>query len=270
MKENRKRLWGVWSSFGVFAFLYFVISIVTKEQSFLWLLLAVYSLIISIFLLKNHKLQMGKNLIMPIAFAFLYLLSNIYNFNLFSVIQGFIVFLSSCAVIATFTDVTGAFHWVKKGKKYDFVLSVFLGVLIGAVWGAINYFLMRGSNEKIPTELFRAGIVALNPAVIEEISFRTVFYAFCVHALKGLPVSKKENFTCWFMMIVPHILPHMLFSLEGGVVNAILSFVIYLMLYIIIFGFVFAFLQQKRDVLSAMIAHGLVDAIRFSIFGLPF
>jgi membrane protease YdiL (CAAX protease family) len=38
----------------------------------------------------------------------------------------------------------------------------------------------------------------------------------------------------------------------------------------VVFGFIFAFLQKKRDVMSAMIAHGVVDWIRFCIFGLPF
>jgi membrane protease YdiL (CAAX protease family) len=40
-------------------------------------------------------------------------------------------------------------------------------------------------------------------------------------------------------------------------------------LYIAVFGFIFAFLQKKRDITSAMIAHGIVDWIRFCIFGLP-
>lgn len=270
MKENKKSLFYIWKTLGIFTFLYFTIAIATKEQGFLWLLLTAYSLWVSVFLLKNHKMQKGKALIMPVVFTFLYLLSCIYSFNLFSVIHGITVFLSSCAVIATLTDVTGSFYWVKKGKKYDFLLSIFLGILIGVAWGIINYLLMRGSNEKIPTEFMKAGIVALNPAVAEEIANRTVFYAFCVHAMKGLPTSRKENLTCWFMMMVPHILPHILFSLEGGFVNALVSFVISLVLYILVFGFVFAFLQRKRDVLSAMVAHGLVDAIRFSIFGLPY
>lgn len=270
MNENKKSLFNIWKTFGVFAFLYFVIAIVTKEQGLLWLLLTAYSLGISIFLLKKHRMQKGKALIMPVLFALLYLISSIYSFNLFSVIHAILVFLSSCAVIATFTDVMGSYHWVKSVKKHDYILSIIIGILVGAVWGAINYFLMRGSNEIAPANLIQAGIVALNPAVAEEIANRTVFYAFCVHAMKGLPASRQENLTCWFMMIVPHILPHILFSLEGGVVNALVSFVISLVLYILVFGFVFAFLQRKRDVLSAMVAHGLVDAIRFAIFGLPY
>ena len=129
---------------------------------------------------------------------------------------------------------------------------------------------MKGNNAIALANIGKALIVSLNPAISEEITSRTLFLALCIYAVKGIPTSKKESITCWFMMIVPHILPHMLFSLEGGIVKALISFVIYLVLYIAVFGFVFAFLQRKRDVLSAMVAHGLVDAIRFSIFGLPF
>lgn len=39
MKENKNQLMGVWSTFGIFVFLYFTIALVTKEQGFLWLLL---------------------------------------------------------------------------------------------------------------------------------------------------------------------------------------------------------------------------------------
>lgn len=253
-----------WISFVIFALLYFANCIITKTQDFSWLLLTVYALVISVFLLTKHKFLKGKAIITPVVFACIYLVSNIYRFNLFSLIQAAIVFLSSCAVISTYKDVTGSdFHWVKNGKKLDFVWSILLGILVGIVWGAINYFLMQGSNEKVPTSILKAGIVALNPAVIEEISYRTLFYAFCIHAMNGLPKSKKESFTCWFMMMIPHILPHIMFT--GS-----LDFVIYLILYIVVFGSVFAILQRKRDVMSAMIAHGLVDAIRFVIFGLPY
>ena len=53
-------------------------------------------------------------------------------------------------------------------------------------------------------------------------------------------------------------------------VISIVSFLISLVLYIVVFGYLFAFLQKKRDILSAMIAHGVVDWIRFCIFGMPF
>ena len=79
-----------------------------------------------------------------------------------------------------------------------------------------------------------------------------------------------QSFTVWFMMIVPHILPHILFNTSNGVINSIVSFLISLVLYIVVFGAIFAFLQKKRDIMSALVAHGVVDWIRFCIFGLPF
>ena len=79
-----------------------------------------------------------------------------------------------------------------------------------------------------------------------------------------------QSFTFWFMMIVPHILPHILFNTANGIFESIVSFLISLVLYIVVFGYLFAFLQRKRDIMSAMIAHGVVDWIRFCIFGLPF
>lgn len=72
------------------------------------------------------------------------------------------------------------------------------------------------------------------------------------------------------MMIVPHILPHILFTLEPNMIEACINFGITMVLYIVIFGLILVILQRKRDVLSAMIAHGIIDAIRFTIFGLPF
>lgn len=37
-----------------------------------------------------------------------------------------------------------------------------------------------------------------------------------------------------------------------------------------LFGLPFAILQRKRDLTSAMIAHGVVDVIRFCFLGAPF
>lgn len=35
-----------------------------------------------------------------------------------------------------------------------------------------------------------------------------------------------------------------------------------------LFGLPFALLQRKRDLTSAMVSHGFVDAVRFTLFGL--
>ena len=68
------------------------------------------------------------------------------------------------------------------------------------------------------------------------------------------------------MMVIPHVLIHMPdMFIENGLINGIIGIV----MLTILFGLPFAFLQRKWDLTSAMIAHGIVIAIRFSAFGIP-
>ena len=78
--------------------------------------------------------------------------------------------------------------------------------------------------------------------------------AFCVWYSDG-EMNLFQKITMYFMMCVPHATVHgyPLFQ------TAILS---------ILFGLPFAILQKKRDITSAMISHGLVDAVRFTLLGM--
>ena len=65
---------------------------------------------------------------------------------------------------------------------------------------------------------------------------------------------------------MPHVLIHVPEAFaQGGVVGGLVSTAIYVLL----FGLPFALLQRKRDLLSAMVAHGTVDFIRFCLMGMP-
>ena len=228
-------------------------------------------MIISIYILFKNRMPKKKNIIISLIFALIYLVSDIFQFNIFSVFHGILVFLSCSASFSVFEKYKEhALRFVRNEKKTDILLSIIIGIICGIIWGGINYFLMLGSNPLVPTHVFKAFLVALNPAVIEEISCRCIFFAFCLYMAGGELKRGPQSFTVWFMMIVPHILPHILFNTANGVINSIVSFLISLVLYIVVFGFIFAFLQKKRDIMSAMIAHGVVDWIRFCIFGLPF
>ena len=256
----------VWLLLLLYVIGYFGICIGTGRQEFLWLELSFLSLIVSVVLLIKNHFPKRKNLFLASILTLLYLVSNIYRLNAFTVIQGIILFLSCCAACSVFSKYRkNSLHWIQNEKKRDVAISILIGILCGIVWGAINYFLMRGSNPVVGTNVFKALITALNPAIMEEIAYRCLFFAFCLNMAEGELESKFQKFTGWCMMIVPHILPHMLFSITEG----ILPWLVYFVLYIAIFGFVFAFLQKKRDIASAMIAHGIVDWIRFCIFGLP-
>lgn len=272
MESNGRSLRVVWIVFSAYFISYIAICLLLKDQQFLWLLLKLLSIAISTFLLIKNKFPKGYALLIPVLFTGLYFLSTVFNFNVIgAVLGGGNVFLSTCAIISTHRSIIGEdFVWVRHEKKSDIIKSVLVGILVGVIWGGLNYLLMKGSNEVEFGNVTKALLVALNPAVSEEITDRAIFYAFCIYLMRGIPASGKAGFTCWFMMIVPHVLPHILLTSEGGFLNALVNFIVLMVLYSAIFGAVFAFLQRKRDVVSAMIAHGLVDAIRFTIFGLPF
>jgi membrane protease YdiL (CAAX protease family) len=133
------------------------------------------------------------------------------------------------------------------------------------VLGIVNLLLSSETpNLNINISCF---LTALSPAIFEEIAFRTFIYALCLSMLKGEIKTKNENFTCYFMMVIPHVMIHTPEQfIKYGLISGIFSIIILTLL----FGLPFAFLQKKRDITSAMIAHGVVDIIRFSFLGLPF
>lgn len=110
-------------------------------------------------------------------------------------------------------------------------------------------------------------LTALSPVILEEICYRLLLFAYCLSLLKGEIRNKSENFWCYFMMIIPHVLIH---TPDTFLTYGILSGVVSVLMISLIFGLPFAILQRKRDLTSAMIAHGTVDVIRFSFLGLPF
>lgn len=269
-----KRFSIVWAMFYLYVIAYFVICISTGKQDFLLLELSFLSLIVSVILLVKNHFPKRKYIVLACVLTLLYLISNIFvsegGFNVFTVIQGIIMFLSCCASSSVFEKHRKhALQWIRNEKKRDILVSIVIGIVCGILWGGLNYLLMRGSNPVIHTNVLKALVVSLNPAIFEEVACRCVLFAFCLSMAGGELRSKSQKFAGWCMMIVPHILPHMLFDLSNGIVESVLSWLISLFLYIVVFGFLFAFLQKKRDVASAMIAHGVVDWIRFCIFGLP-
>ena len=77
---------------------------------------------------------------------------------------------------------------------------------------------------------------AIRAGVTEEIIFRLFFFAICVAVVKDKKMSKAENVLSYLIMTIPHV--------------------------------PFAVLQRKRDLTSAIVAHSVVDLIRFVLLGI--
>jgi hypothetical protein len=268
---KKKSLRTIWNMFAIFIVL-FSVNLVVREISDatqrMWLIMDLWVILLSIILLLKYKLPGRTGIIISTIFGLVVSLSyiNIGGFSLVSSV--FIIVLSTLAVIRTFEIYSEKhLYLIRRKRKLSIVVSITLGLVIGIIWGTINYFLMLSSNEpKFSIKIINF-LVALSPAVLEEIAMRTLFFAFCLHLLNGKIETKMENFTCWFMMMVPHVLIH---TPDAFIEQGIVSGIINVALYIVIFALPFTFLQRKRDIASAMIAHGTVDAIRFCFFGLPY
>lgn len=67
--------------------------------------------------------------------------------------------------------------------------------------GGINYLLMRGSNPKVGTNVFKALVMTLNPAILEEVVYCCVFFAFCL----SMTNSMIESVLSWLISLVLYI-----------------------------------------------------------------
>jgi len=142
-------------------------------------------------------------------------------------------------------------------------VTILIGLVVGIVWGTINIFLNNDQPE--PHFALINFLVPLNPGIYEEMAFRAFIFTACLHFMRGELTTKLQRFTAWFMMVIPHVLPHTPYMfIEQGFISGIMATVILTF----VFGIPFAILQRKRDLTSAMIAHGVVMIIFFSMFSI--
>lgn len=174
------------------------------------------------------------------------------------------VVMGACSIVAyiggasVFKKSKNKIALFKATKIKEMIKTVAIMLIAGAALAVINVFLAKSSMEfnfSIEPEWF---LRAIKAGVSEEVIFRFFFFAVSVYCIKDGVLSKFDNFLCYVIMILPHVLIHFdatTFTLSSVVVLALL------------FGLPFAIMQRKRDLSSAIGAHTLVDAVRFCTFG---
>jgi ABC-type amino acid transport system permease subunit len=154
---------------------------------------------------------------------------------------------------------------IKATTTKAIIVSILIGLGVGIPLGIVNLFLNSAApNLKITLSCF---LTALSPGIYEEMAMRTFIYALCLYFLKGEIRSKGENFSYYFMMVLPHVMIH---TPQQFINYGLISGIVSILILGILFGLPFAILQRKRDITSAMLAHGVVDIIRFCFFGIPY
>ncbi|MBQ9136192.1 MAG: hypothetical protein IJX66_08895 [Lachnospiraceae bacterium] len=244
----------LWIPFLLYFFCY-----MTMEVE-LGVLLSIWTTGLAIYLLIKNKLPSKKEILLSIVFAVLvsvaYLglgrgVGVVLTNGIMSGIPTLFCSLAVFSVMQKRTDI----KVVLRDKKYAPLISIGIAIVVGALLSVLNCFLMKGSNPLDFGISVSRLVVCLNPAIYEEMACRAIFMAFCLYVIGDKKPTKFQQFTMWFMMCVPHTVAH-----DYDIISTVLLCVL--------FGLPFTFLQRKRDITSAMISHGLVDAVRFTIFGL--
>ena len=277
MTGSKNRLLVIWIMFGAFCALFAALIVSAPESAagLAWLLLDAWVLVIDIIMLKRHGLPGKAGIRAACALGALVLISyadvsiasgKAQTFSL--VTSPVLTVLSGFAAFSVFENhPEGALPLLKMGGARAVGVSTAVGLAAGLLWGALNYFLMKNNNTPVLNITAHCFLTALSPAVLEELAMRTSFYAFCVSLMRGRERTFFEKFTCWTMMILPHVLVHTPNAfISGGITGGLFT----ALMYVVLFGLIFAILQKKRDIASAMTAHGVVDIIRFCFFGLPY
>lgn len=266
--NQKKGLKMIWIAFIGFLIL-FLINLGIKTNigltAMMWVILDVSVLILSILILIKNKNQSKNQILISLIFGLLMFVA--YQGISFTSVKVFLVtFLCSLATFSIFNIYENNVVKILKLTTIKSVLtSIIIGLIVGIVLGIVNLFLNSGTpNFNISLSYF---LTSLSPAIYEEIAFRTFIYALCLYLLKGKINTKGEKFSCYFMMIIPHVMVH---TPDQFINYGFISGIISILLLALLFGLPFALLQRKRDLTSAMIAHGVVDVIRFCFFGLPF
>ncbi|MBQ4522001.1 MAG: CPBP family intramembrane metalloprotease [Lachnospiraceae bacterium] len=232
-----------------------------KPDTNTWMPLTIISGGISIVILVKNKMPSKKYIILSIIFmilatvAYLGVLSNLFLLLIYGIVVGVPTLLSSLAVFSVM-EKHGGYSMISKKNQYSFWNSIMIAVMVGAILSVINTFLGVLSGSEIAFEFsIMKLLVCLSPAIFEEMACRAIFMAYSVYFAGNDKMNGFGTFTMYFMMCMPHTLAHG-YPLSSTIILCVL------------FGIPFTILQRKRDIASAMMSHGLVDAVRFTLIGL--
>lgn len=253
-KETNTPYIVLWILFGIMVF--WEEAFITDIKS-----ISIISVVIPIVILVKNKMPSKKYIILSIVFMVLSVVAYLgVQLHPTVLIWGFFTagistLLSSLAVFSVM-EKQGGYEMVSKKNKHSLLVSILIGVVSGGLLSVINTFLgvMSGGEMAFDFSIMKL-LVCFNPAIYEEMAGRAIFMAYCIYYAGRKKMNGFQVFTMYFMMIIPHSYVHG-YGLDATIMLGLL------------FGLPFAILQRKRDIVSAMISHGFVDAVRFTLFGI--
>jgi hypothetical protein len=141
--------------------------------------------------------------------------------------------------------------------------SLGMGVVLGLPFAALNVLLFLFVNGKqiVTEDVLTEAIMALKPAIMEEMAFRLLFMALAMVVLMKVLPRNIAIVSAVFMAVLFHSAAHVPDLLTTDPAMALVT----VMVTGLLFGLPMALLACKKDIETALGFHWVIDAVRFSL-----
>lgn len=247
MKNNKSISLKLIIIFALFLVLWLITSMNPMKLNVLWFIVV---LILSVlFMIKNKNIS-RHDVVVGILLGLISMPSNFF--------MGAISIIAYLGGVSVFKESDNKILLIKSNNKKEILKTILLTIFVGGILGIINIYLGKSAMTINPSIKLKWFLDAIRAGATEEIIFRFFFFAICVYFTNDKVLSRFQNFLCYLIMIIPHVLIH--FDRNNFELGSMIILTL-------IFGLPFAIMQRKHDLSSAIGAHAMVDLIRFCIFG---
>lgn len=222
----------------------FIVKIFSPIFLFIGIIIAAIYLLI-----KNKDKLTKKDLIVAIIMSFLGSLNIIFiEKSLLAIVLVTIIFITYLGSVTALKNFLG---WGKLLSK-NWQKNLIIATAIGLILGFIN---LGGAEIKIKDPTITPLLIGLQAGIMEEISFRFIFYALSIYILRGKEKNIVDKTLIYAIMTLPHAIAH------GFDIRDLIGAWL-------VFAMPLAILQKKLDLTSSITTHFIIDFIRFSVLGI--
>lgn len=205
--------------------------------------------VLSILIILENKKNITKhNIIIGIILGILSIPSNL--------IMGVSTIITFVAAMSIYNKSKNKIIFFRSGKK-NVVITLFIILITGVLLGTLNVYLAMDTMVINISFKLKWILDALRAGITEEVLFRFFFFAICIKVTRDNKLNKFQIFMCYLIMIIPHSMAHFdftTFSIPNVIIPSLL------------FGLPLTLSIMKRDLLTAMGIHSIIDLLRFIIF----
>lgn len=200
-------------------------------------------------LIKNKDKLTKKDLIVAIIMSSLGSLNIIFiEKSLLAIALFTIIFITYIGSVTALKNFLGWDKLLSKNWQKNLIIATAIGLILG-------FMNLGGAEIKIKDPTITPLLIGLQAGIMEEISFRFIFYALSIYILRGKEKNIVDNILIYAIMTLPHAIAHG-FNIRD-LIGAWL-----------VFAMPLAILQKKLDLTSSITTHSLIDLIRFSVLGI--